>query len=58
MVRIHLLPQRQDKLKIDEILEDIKNNMKQPDIAKKYNISVSTLKRFLKSKNISMKKGA
>ena len=47
-----------DKLNIEEILEDIKNEMKQPDIAKKYNVSVSTLKRFLKSQNIKMNKGS
>lgn len=37
-----------DTLNINDILNDISSGMKQADIAKKYQVSTTTLKRFLK----------
>ena len=42
-------------LDIDSIKIDIENHLRQPEIAKKYKISVSTLKRFISSNGVKMK---
>ena len=47
---------KQAQLNIEEIQNDINSGLNQKEIAKKNNVSWSTLKRFLKKHNISKKK--
>lgn len=47
---------KKDSLNINLIQEDINNSMLQQDIAKKYNVSISTLKRFIKENNLNKKR--
>lgn len=46
---------KQHTLDIDSIKIDIENHLRQAEIAKKYKISVSTLKRFISSNGVKMK---
>lgn len=43
------------KLNLSEIKKDIENRLYQSEIAKKYNVSLATLKRFLSENNINMR---
>lgn len=47
---------KQRELDIDSIIEDIMNGLSQKEIADKYNVSVATIKRFISSHGVNMKK--